>query len=322
MKKIAVYESWKDERKHFTKNEIKDIYNIDGEFDYYCDYIESRRFNEDRQQLNILKEEIEKGHISKVIVKEAIHISRNTMQILNFIMFVHENNCEIQDSYGNDYSYLYDFAAQIKESIKKEERRFKEKYFEKAYFCFDCEPYYEGYHVKRMRWNGWAMPYFTKEEADKIAKDMNDNGGIVKYDEKNKMYKVIIEQYIDEDNPEQDESEYTEIFKAELITIDGKEMELYPFGAGYYTWDDYTKEEIEEMQLSSDENSKEYKYITSHGIGPGSCPSDAYIRSEELPNYTVLYVNRLLTEEELNYYDIKKSDKLINSTKENDDMEI
>ena len=34
MGKLAVYESWKDNRT-FTKNQIKDIYGIDEDFDYY-----------------------------------------------------------------------------------------------------------------------------------------------------------------------------------------------------------------------------------------------------------------------------------------------
>ena len=51
---------------------------------------------------------------------------------------------------------------------------------------------------------------------------------------------------------------------------------------------------------------KEYRYITSHGIGPGTLPNNVYVRSDELENgKTAIYTNRPLTDEELKKYDIK-----------------
>ena len=37
-----------------------------------------------------------------------------------------------------------------------------DKIQEKAYFNIGNSEYYEGYHIKDERWNGWARPYFEK----------------------------------------------------------------------------------------------------------------------------------------------------------------
>lgn len=51
---------------------------------------------------------------------------------------------------------------------------------------------------------------------------------------------------------------------------------------------------------------KEYRYITTHGIGPGTLPNGTYVRSEELEGgKTAVYTNRPLSAEELKKYDIK-----------------
>lgn len=51
---------------------------------------------------------------------------------------------------------------------------------------------------------------------------------------------------------------------------------------------------------------KEYRYITNHGIGPGMIPSNTFVRSEDLENgKTAIYLNRPLSDEELKKYDIK-----------------
>lgn len=51
--------------------------------------------------------------------------------------------------------------------------------------------------------------------------------------------------------------------------------------------------------------SGQYSYTTNHGIGPGAYPKDL-IGYECLPNgKTKLYFDRVLSQEELDYYDIK-----------------
>lgn len=49
----------------------------------------------------------------------------------------------------------------------------------------------------------------------------------------------------------------------------------------------------------------QYMYVTNHGIGPGACPKDlAGYRC--LPDgRTQLFFDRVLSQEELNQYDIK-----------------
>jgi len=59
------------------------------------------------------------------------------------------------------------------------------------------------------------------------------------------------------------------------------------------------------LKLKESEN-KEFRYITTHGIGPGTVPDGVFIRSEDLDNgKTAIYLNRPLTDEELKKYDIK-----------------
>lgn len=63
---------------------------------------------------------------------------------------------------------------------------------------------------------------------------------------------------------------------------------------------------------------KEYRYITNHGIGPGTIPKDTYIRSEDLDNgKTAIYLNRPLTQQELDKYDIKP--EWVQESKEKED---
>lgn len=54
-------------------------------------------------------------------------------------------------------------------------------------------------------------------------------------------------------------------------------------------------------------NKKGYRYVTLHGLGPGTLPKDAKLLDwEDLPNYkTAIYLDRPLTTEELKFYDIK-----------------
>ena len=55
-----------------------------------------------------------------------------------------------------------------------------------------------------------------------------------------------------------------------------------------------------------DSKDKSYKYVTKHGVGPGTLPKDVkLIDWEDMDNYlTVIYLDRPLSTEELKYYDI------------------
>lgn len=71
--------------------------------------------------------------------------------------------------------------------------------------------------------------------------------------------------------------------------------------------------------------SKEYRYITTHGIGPGTVPEGTFIRSEDLENNkTAIYLNRPLSDEELKKYDIKPEwiqESLAESDEEKEELE-
>lgn len=74
------------------------------------------------------------------------------------------------------------------------------------------------------------------------------------------------------------------------------------------------------LKLVKESDVKEYRYITNHGIGPGTLPDGVYIRSEDLDNNkTAIYLNRPLTDEELKKYDIKP--EWIQESTLNEDLE-
>lgn len=64
--------------------------------------------------------------------------------------------------------------------------------------------------------------------------------------------------------------------------------------------------------ISESDNSKGYKYILKHGFGPGTLPKDVEILTfNDLDDYrTEIYLDRPLTEDELNFYDIPSETKL------------
>lgn len=80
---------------------------------------------------------------------------------------------------------------------------------------------FEGYSFYE-RWNGWAVPYFTKEVADKLAIKLTNQGEHTVYDEERDAYIVTF-----------DELEEPEVFPAE--DIDG--MKLYSIGGCSWCWD-------------------------------------------------------------------------------------
>lgn len=96
---------------------------------------------------------------------------------------------------------------------------------------------FEGYTFisEKNRWNGWAIPYFTKEVADKIAESMMERSNdVVKYRKDLNGYLAVLEGSSD-----------LEQFSAE--TIDG--MELYSLGGGSWVWEeleDLTYEQFEQ----------------------------------------------------------------------------
>ena len=97
----------------------------------------------------------------------------------------------------------------------------------KALFYIDGGPIYVGY-TNGDRWNGWATPYFTLEEAQKLQAEFNQGDGLrMFYD--CQADKFIL-QYEDDDEPYVWEGE-------DIQTVDGK-LHLYGIGAYSHIWDE------------------------------------------------------------------------------------
>lgn len=102
----------------------------------------------------------------------------------------------------------------------------------KTRFVIDTnEKTYEGYTDGTL-WNGWECPWFTKEVAEEMMKDLNKEGVRTEYDEERDSYIVEVEQC---DEPD--------VFDgADVVTEDGIKH-LYPIGAWCWIWDEVMEEE-------------------------------------------------------------------------------
>lgn len=76
-----------------------------------------------------------------------------------------------------------------------------------------------------LRWNGWAMPHFTYEEALKLLEPC----GNIRYDEAEDAFIATIEGY--------PEGEDEEVFKSVTLDVDGQPVKTYPIGARSWCWE-------------------------------------------------------------------------------------
>lgn len=102
----------------------------------------------------------------------------------------------------------------------------------KALFQINDGPVYIGYTNGDL-WNGWATPYFTYEEAQRLQTEFNQGDGLrMFYDFRADKF---ILQYEDEDEPY--------VWKGEDVqTVDGK-LHLYGIGAYSHIWDELGSED-------------------------------------------------------------------------------
>lgn len=126
MKKATVYESWKKdlENKKFTKDNIKNLYNLNNkDFDYYCDFVSSRNGIEDRSSLKKLMKSIENDEIGIVYINSVNHISRKIEDICAFLEIAKKHDCKVVDKTGKDLSEDYKQYSLLKEicEVLKEE---------------------------------------------------------------------------------------------------------------------------------------------------------------------------------------------------------
>jgi hypothetical protein len=126
----------------------------------------------------------------------------------------------------------------------------------KSVFYIDGGPAYIGY-TSGARWNGWATPYFTLEEAQKIQAEFSQGDGLrMFYD--CQADKFIL-QYEDDDEPYVWEGE-------DIQTVDGIKH-LYGIGAYSHIWDEvdsddkrYLAQEINDFLYDYDWYSYEDEY--------------------------------------------------------------
>lgn len=111
-----------------------------------------------------------------------------------------------------------------------------EKIQEKAYFNIGSRQYYEGYHIKDERWNGWARPYFEKCIAELFVNNFSTSDFKIIYDKSTDCY--ICKTF------ENDKVIDTDIAEKKTIVTKEGTKEVYDFGSIGWTWDDYTLDEI------------------------------------------------------------------------------
>lgn len=95
----------------------------------------------------------------------------------------------------------------------------------KSKFQINDGPMYDGC-TDGDHWNGWACPWFTREVAEQIAREVNDGYCTMCYDKANDAF--VYKGYGEEG---------TNIFKGK--DIQGKH--LYPVGAYSWIWDDLSE---------------------------------------------------------------------------------
>jgi hypothetical protein len=81
-----------------------------------------------------------------------------------------------------------------------------------------------GYNLEGALWNGWSMPYFTKEGADQVCDEVPS----LSYDSEKDRYVMTNEE----------SGEDPDYWEAEMINIEGLgDVKVYAIGAGFWCWD-------------------------------------------------------------------------------------
>lgn len=88
---------------------------------------------------------------------------------------------------------------------------------------FDIEV--EGY-TNQQRWNGWAMPYFPLASGQALMKELAD----LRFDEVQDAFVY---------SPEGSD---VETFPSTIIRVLGRDLKVYPIGAGSWCWDHVEQE--------------------------------------------------------------------------------
>lgn len=133
--------------------------------------------------------------------------------------------------------------------------------FEIVSVSLDEGPSYNAYS-RGERWNGWHCPYFTLEEAMRLAAHPHLKG---------LKYEAEKDQFVLNDPAYANDSTYeAEIFTPQTITVDGQQIKVYAIGAFGWCWnkDDSIDSEIAGLK----------EMLEKHGLKaesvPGSMPGE------------------------------------------------
>ena len=125
MEKVAVYLCFKNKKRVAIDYFLKQISDwcLMKNYDYtiYFDKVQNR-LSLDRKELNDLKEDIENKRYSKVIIKDLKQLSRNTIDNINFLQFLEDNNCKMECVDGMDlklYKKIIEKFNKNKEEIER-----------------------------------------------------------------------------------------------------------------------------------------------------------------------------------------------------------
>lgn len=96
--------------------------------------------------------------------------------------------------------------------------------FKRARFCIEgVDQDFEGW-TDGKRWNGWAMPFFEREQAELVMRCLSPEG----------QFDPTRDCFITATSPDEPE----EWKGTTIILPDGGEAQVYPIGAGSWIWDD------------------------------------------------------------------------------------
>ena len=118
MEKVAVYLCFKNKKRVAIDYFLKQISDwcLMKNYDYtiYFDKVQNR--------LSLDRKDIENKRYSKVIIKDLKQLSRNTIDNINFLQFLEDNNCKIECVDGTDlklYKKIIEKFNKNKEEIER-----------------------------------------------------------------------------------------------------------------------------------------------------------------------------------------------------------
>jgi hypothetical protein len=106
---------------------------------------------------------------------------------------------------------------------------------QKATFMLDPlgDQTFSGYTDGRL-WNGWAVPSFSKEEAERIVNAWHDLGYKADYDEASDVFRFAPMDETGNPDPNLADEEEAEHFPSIMF----RNIKLYPVGAGFWIWEE------------------------------------------------------------------------------------